>query len=283
MFRYHSPRSTSRPLFISCLLVLCALTQPALADSRQDTNRPTISIIIDDIGYKLAEGSRAIELPGAIAYAFLPHTPHAITLAKLAHSHNKEIMLHAPMQASNAETNHMLGPGALTMEMSEQQFIKTLQEDLNAIPHVIGINNHMGSLLTRHPGHMLWLMRELNRRGDLFFVDSLTSNHSVAQMVANEFSVPALQRDIFLDHEATEEFTNQQFDKLIRLAQKRGSALAIGHPYESTLNVLEQRLLELEALEINLIPVSEMIKHRRDPQWQASLSHSPKAAKSLKP
>ncbi len=272
-----------KPLLVSGLIVFASVGSSVAEPAVQDPLRPTISIIIDDIGYRLQAGTRAIELPGAIAYAFLPHTPHAITLAKLAHSHNKEIMLHAPMQAADAEKNRLLGPGALTMEMSEQQIINTLQADLASIPHVTGINNHMGSLLTRHPGHMLWVMRELNRRGDLFFVDSLTSNQSVASQVANEFSVPALQRDIFLDHLADEAHINRQFDKLITLAKRRGSAVAIGHPYEETLNVLEKRLLELESLEINLIPVSLMIQQRRDPRWQASLSHSPKAVKSLKP
>lgn len=281
--RFYLLNKWIKPLLVSGLIVFTPVGSSVAEPAVQDPLRPSISIIIDDIGYRLKAGTRAIELPGAIAYAFLPHTPHAITLAKLAHSHNKEIMLHAPMQATDAEKNRLLGPGALTMEMSEQQIINTLQADLASIPHVTGINNHMGSLLTRHPGHMLWVMRELNRRGNLFFVDSLTSNQSVARQVANEFSVPALQRDIFLDHLADEAHISQQFDKLITLAKKRGSAVAIAHPYKETLNVLEKRLLELESLEINLIPVSIMIQQRRDPQWQASLSHSPKAVKSLKP
>lgn len=270
----------SKQLVISCLLIVAMLSNGQADSDLPEQQRPSISIIIDDLGYQLAAGTRAIQLPGPIAYAFLPHTPHAISLAKLAHSYNKEIMLHAPMQPSNADNNRLLGPGALTMDMSERQFIETLQADLAAIPHVIGINNHMGSLLTRHPGHMLWLMRELNRHGGLFFVDSLTSNQSVANKVAGEFSVPALKRDIFLDHNTDEASINKQFDKLITLAKKRGSAVAIGHPYATTLNILELRLPELEALEVNLIPVSDMVKQRRNPQWQASLSPSPKAAKN---
>ncbi len=280
---FHRINGWIKPLLVSGLIAFTPLSNSIAEPVVQEPLRPSISIIIDDIGYRLEAGTRAIELPGAIAYAFLPHTPHAITLAKLAHSHNKEIMLHAPMQAVDAEKNHLLGPGALTMEMSEQQIINTLQADLASIPHVTGINNHMGSLLTRHPGHMLWVMRELNRQGDLFFVDSLTSNQSVASQVANEFSVPVLQRDIFLDHLADEAHINRQFDKLIALAKRRGSAVAIAHPYDETLRVLAIRLLELESLKINLIPVSEMIQQRRDPQWQASLSRPLKVTKSLKP
>ncbi len=281
MFNLKRVTPSIKQLLFSCLTIYAVLGSCQADDSDLfDSSRPTISIIIDDIGYQLAADTRAIELPGPIAYAFLPHTPYSIELAKLAHSYNKEIMLHAPMQPSNSDKNHLLGPGALIMDMSEQQFIKTLQEDLAAIPHVIGINNHMGSLLTRHPGHMLWLMREMNRQGSLFFVDSLTSSQSVANKVALEHSVPALKRDIFLDHVADEEHINRQFDKLIAIAKKRGQAIAIGHPYKATLDVLEKRLPELEALEVNLIPVSEMIKQQRPTQWQASLPSSSKAMKN---
>jgi hypothetical protein len=205
-----------------------------------------------------------------------------VELAKLAHSFNKEIMLHAPMQSATADRNRMLGPGALTLDMNENQFIKTLQEDLAAIPHVIGINNHMGSLLTRHPGHMLWLMKELDRRGDLFFIDSLTTGQSIAQQVADEFNVPTLRRDIFLDHEREASKIERQFYRLLDTAKEHGSALGIGHPYPETLQVLEKKLLELEDFEINLIPVSDMIKQRRHPQWQASLSPLHKGVKSSK-
>lgn len=132
------------PLLVSGLIFLIPVSSAnAELATGQDPLRPSISIIIDDIGYLLEAGTRAIELPGAIAFAFLPHTPYAIELAKLAHSYNKEIMLHAPMQPADASKNRLLGPGALTMEMSEQQIIKTLQADLASIPHVTGINNHM--------------------------------------------------------------------------------------------------------------------------------------------
>jgi len=229
-----------------------------------------IAIIIDDLGNHDSH-EQAVRLPGAIACAFLPHTPYTPRLAKLAHSLNKEVILHAPMQAMN---NKALGPGSLTLDMSEQEFIETLQQDLASVPHVSGINNHMGSLLTRHPGHMLWLMQEMNRHGDLFFVDSRTTAQSVARMVAEENSVPTLNRDVFLDADNTQEFVEQQFDKLISIAKKRGTALGIGHPYPATIAVLKKRLQQLDGEEVVLVSVSELLRRRNKEKssWQVSLS-----------
>lgn len=240
---------------------------------------PVIGIILDDMGSRIKRGTRAIQLPGPVAYAFLPHNTYTIKLAKLAHSYNKEILLHLPMQSIDSQP---LGPGGLSLNMTHNEFVQTLQNDLKSVPHVTGINNHMGSLLTRHPGHMLWLMQAMHKNGELFFVDSRTTSDTVALKVAGENGIPSIPRNIFLDHDRDIIAVNKQFDRMIQHARKTGTALAIGHPYKSTLSVLEERLPELESLGIRLVPVSEMIKlnKKRKNTWQASLSRSPRAAKN---
>lgn len=248
---------------ISCLL----LSWQVLAQAQN----PVIAIIIDDLGNNSSD-EQAVLLPGAVACAFLPHTPHTNRLAKLAHAHNKEVLLHAPMQSMH--DNKKLGPGSLTLDMTEAEFIKALQDGLASVPHVQGVNNHMGSLLTRHPGHMLWLMQEINRHGDLFFVDSRTTKHSVARMVANENHVPSLTRDVFLDAEAGEAFVEKQFDQLLKMARLHGQAVAIGHPYPDTMRVLQKRLKQLESEKVDLVPIATLLKRRQGTDvWQVSSSH----------
>ena len=250
--------------------------QPLTTDIEQ---YPAISIIIDDLGMRYDRGEQVVLLPGPIACSFLPHSPNTRKLALLAHSHNKEVMLHLPMQSIH---DRPLGPGGLSLNMTEQQFIQALQEDLESVPHVAGINNHMGSLLTRHPGHMLWLMQTMNKNGQLFFVDSRTTSETVAQKVALENGVPAMQRDIFLDHDKDIDSIRSAFLNMIKRAHRKGTALAIGHPYKNTLKVLEEMLPQLEKFKVRLVSVSDMIKlkKQRKHKWQASLYPSPKAAKN---
>lgn len=226
--------------------------------------QPVISIIIDDVGHRAGVGLRAVKLPGAIACAFLPYAPHTPRLALLAHSYNKEILLHAPMEAEGQDT---LERGALTLHMTQQEFVRTLQDDLKAVPHVQGINNHMGSLLTRHPGHMLWLMQEINRHGDLFFVDSRTTTKSVALRVALESGVPSLQRDVFLDNDRDTAAIEHQFHRLLEVARAHGVALAIGHAYPETMEVLERMLPRLAEHGIRLVSLAEMIRIQQRLHW----------------
>ncbi|HDP89835.1 MAG TPA: divergent polysaccharide deacetylase family protein [Thioalkalivibrio sp.] len=261
------------------MLLFAALGAGAAVADEPPHQHPVIALILDDLGYQREAGLRSLALPGPVTYAVLPDTPFAAQIATMAHERGKEVMLHLPMQAVHERP---LGPGGVTMDMSEQAVKRALETGLAAVPHVRGVNNHMGSLLTRHPGHMDWLMQVLADRGDLYFVDSRTTAESVAMRVALERRVPTVDRDVFLDSEPDDAaFVERQFDHLIQVALRRGVAVGIGHPYGATLEVLEARLGELDALGIELVPVSELLDIRdRRQVWQASLSPSPTAARN---
>jgi hypothetical protein len=169
------------------------------------------------------------------------------------------------------------------MTMNREQIRATLERNLASVPHARGINNHMGSLLTRHPGHMAWLMQALQEHGELYFVDSTTTRKTVARRVAREHDLPNLRRNIFLDHVREPRSILGQFVRLIQQARHVGLSLAIAHPYPETLAVLEKVLPYMEEFGVELVPVSELLsrtKKRREELWQASLSPLPKGAKN---
>ncbi|MEO9522006.1 divergent polysaccharide deacetylase family protein [Marinobacter alexandrii] len=213
---------------------------------------PTIAIIIDDMGHNLEEGERLARIEQPLTLAFLPYRRHTVGLAKLAHRQHKEIMLHAPMANTR---DFALGPGGLTSDMDENSMALTLRRALQSIPYVQGVNNHMGSLLTQKLQPMDWVMREL-RQYPLYFVDSRTIASSVAGEVAEAYQIPSLTRDVFLDHEQTEEFVDRQFKLLIQRARKNGSAIGIGHPHKVTVDYLEKHLPELDAQGVAIATVS---------------------------
>lgn len=213
---------------------------------------PTIAIIIDDMGHNRLEGERLARLEQPITLSFLPYRRHTVELAKLSHSLNKEVMLHAPM----ANTQHFgLGPGGLTEDMDQAHLTRTLRRALRSVPHVQGVNNHMGSLLTQRLQPMDWVMTELGHY-PLYFVDSRTIASSIAGDVAHAHSIPSLTRDVFLDHEPNEAFIDQQFKLLIQRARQQGTAIAIGHPYKVTVDYLEKHLPLLDEQGIAVATVS---------------------------
>ena len=227
---------------------------------RDDQLSLRIAIIIDDLGNQLRLGRKAVALPGPVAMAFLPHTPFAQRLASAAHAQGKEVFLHLPMQAADEDGSP--GPGAISLDHSRRQFARVLTADLQTIPHVSAINNHMGSLLTRHPGHMGWLMEELKQRPDMFFVDSYTTHLSVALQIAREFEVPALKRDVFLDRVLTPDAMLREVERLKNLAHEQGFAIGIGHPSPVTLAFLAEQLPLLERQGFTLVPVRALLPDR---------------------
>jgi polysaccharide deacetylase 2 family uncharacterized protein YibQ len=252
-----------------------AAADTALAET--ENNLPAIALIIDDLGNQRHLGMRAVKLPGPVACAFLPYGPFTDALARQAHGYHKEVMLHLPMQAVDHE-NKRVEKGTLTLEMTEQQFMEATAQEIAAVPHVSGLNNHKGSLLTRHPGNMAWLMQAINKYGNLFFVDSRTTTATVARQLAVEYGVPNSSRNVFLDNNPNPEAVRAQFRKLVAMAKRDGTALGIGHPFPGTLNVLEEELANLHRQGVQLLPVSHLIAQQNKQQhesrvaWQRSLS-----------
>ncbi len=220
---------------------------------------PRIAIIIDDLGYRLKAGQRAIDLPGPISFAVLPGTPRAFVLATEAHARGKDVLLHLPLQArANDPAQEPLG---LNLDMSREEFGDVFSRALTSVPYAIGVNSHRGSMLTRHPGHMQWLMDEIGSRESLFFVDSYTTHHSVAMKIARESGIDARKRDVFLDPDRNPDTVAREFERMKRLALRRGSVVAIGHPYAATLELLERELPKLANEGFELVSISVLVQN----------------------
>ncbi len=236
---------------ISALIVLL-LSSTVLADG------PRVAIIIDDLGYHLANGKRAISLPGPVAMSVLPGAPRARALAQHAHASGKEVLLHLPLQAYDDDAR--AEPAEIVLDMSRSLVGDTFRKALEAVPHAVGVNSHRGSLLTRHPGHMAWLMQEIAARESLFFIDSFTTHQSVALQIAEENGVDAIRRDIFLDPDEDPAAIAREFERLKEIARRRGHAIGIGHPHPATLELLERELPRLAEDGFELVRVSELVK-----------------------
>lgn len=234
-----------RLLLTACSLGFCAL---GFADAR-------LAIIIDDIGYNQSQSERAARLDGAFTLSILPFTPHGLSSAKLAHDHGKELMLHLPMSAIN---NLPLGKGGLVSGMEKAVFLKAFQQDIDNIPHIQGVNNHMGSRLTQEAEPMQWLMEALRPRG-LYFVDSRTSAQTKAFDIAISHQIPSLKRDVFLDDINETAAIEFQLNRALQFARQRGSAVAIGHPYPATLGVLERLQGFLDKQQVKLVYASQLL------------------------
>ncbi|MEE4301401.1 MAG: divergent polysaccharide deacetylase family protein [Pseudomonadales bacterium] len=238
----------------------------------REPHRPMLALVIDDLGWAAAAGDRVLELPAPITVAVLPGTPSASRLADAAARRGHEIILHQPMEALDARWP---GPGALDTRQPPEELRRRLARNLEAIPHLAGVSNHMGSRLTAQARAMEVVLDEIAER-DLYFLDSLTTPDSVAFRTARARSIPSTRRDVFLDHVIRPDLIDRALSDALQLAERRGHAVVIGHPHAVTLEILEARMEEIRE-RVELVPVSRLIG--LDPGVEGSPGSAPVTAR----
>lgn len=218
--------------------------------------KPRVAIIIDDLGYDVKIAKNFSELHAAITFSILPHSPFKKKIARIAQDKGFDIMLHLPMEPIEyPEVNP--GPGTLLTSMTPDELIRQLEKDLDSVPSIKGVNNHMGSRMTAQSGQLYQIFSILKARG-LYFIDSRTTTDTLCKPSARLFQIPFAERDVFLDHLQEADFIRKQIKELIRIARNNGHAVGIGHPHSVTYEVLREMLPELQQ-EVVLVPASEVV------------------------
>lgn len=226
------------------------------AKSSPPAARPRVAIVIDDMGYRRETGEQLIRLNLPLSFAFLPHGPHMASLLNEAERLDRDILLHFPMEPDNAKVD--AGPGVITLGMVRNGLEKIFADDLAQVPAAIGINNHMGSKFTRNREAMQAFLHQVKTR-NLFFLDSRTDVKSVGEEVARELGVKTGHRSVFLDNDQARDKVEAQLESLFAVAEKRGSAIGIGHPTETTLAVLEE-LSRSKTQRVTVVAIHELMR-----------------------
>jgi polysaccharide deacetylase 2 family uncharacterized protein YibQ len=218
---------------------------------------PRVAIIFDDAGYSIRAAREVESIGRPVTLSVLPDLPYSTAIAEEAAARGVQVILHLPLEPDDETIR--LGEGGIRVAMSDEQIRRMVAADLATVPTAVGANNHMGSLGTSDPRVMRAVMEEMKARR-LFFVDSVTSPHSVAAQVAREMNVPTAARAVFLDNRDEEEYVRGQFRILIALAQGRGQAIAIGHVGRVTASVLVSMLPEFDEAGIQLVRASDLVR-----------------------
>jgi polysaccharide deacetylase 2 family uncharacterized protein YibQ len=216
---------------------------------------PRVSIIIDDMGYKEKGGKELLNLELPLSFAFLPFAPFTRPLAEQAYRKNRDILLHLPLEATDPKWDP--GPGVLKTSMDSYTIKTQLHRNLNAVPHAIGINNHMGSYFTATPLAMKRLLVAV-RDLDVFFLDSVTSAQSTGYKLAAGMGIKTGRRNIFLDNNQNPKKIIKQLQALVKLAQEKGQAIGIGHPYPATITALRQYRNKLVG-QVEVVGITQLV------------------------
>jgi len=218
---------------------------------------PEIALIIDDIGNSRSRTRQFLDLDIPITFSVLPRLEHSCSLAIEIHRQGHEIMLHQPMEPHNSHLDP--GPGALYVGDKSKTITRIIESNISDVPYAIGVNNHMGSRFTERQREMTETLKVV-KRNDLFFIDSLTTNHSQAFETAKKLHVTAARRNVFLDNTRSKSAILYQLGKLMKLSRKYGYAIGIGHPFSETAKAIGDFFQYDRNQNISLVHISEILK-----------------------
>lgn len=238
------------------LILLFSVPEERAPLKKEPTNK--VAIIIDDLGYSLETIREICSLKVPLTVSVLPYSPLARETAWIAYQNGLEVMLHLPLESVNDTENNDI-EGLIHSRMSREEIERMLDSNLEQVPYIKGVNNHMGSKITANRSLMNIILRRLTDK-DLFFVDSRTSGRSVAYKVAQSLGIPSAFRNVFLDGEIQEKYIQKKLIELFRFAQKKGKAVGIGHPFQETLKVLKDNLDLANEFNVELVFVSQIVE-----------------------
>jgi len=216
------------------------------------------AIIIDDMGNSLETLQAALDLGIPLTISVLPQSPYALETAQAAHDHGLEVMLHLPGESLNHQEDESPISPVVRSDMGPDEIRALVVDSLSRVPYASGVNNHMGSKITQDKNAMIPVLDILRERR-LFFIDSLTGNGSVAYNLARTMGLRSTYRNVFLDSEVGVDYSRRRLAELFELAQKRGRAVAIGHPFPETLQALRDSLALPRKYGVRLVMASQVI------------------------
>lgn len=217
-----------------------------------------VAIVIDDMGRDIDSLRKLLEINIPISVAVLPYLSYSEEVAEEVKAKGGEVLLHMPMEPQDILTNNP-GKGALLTRMTEEEVMKQVESNLDAVPYIDGVNNHMGSRFTEDERLLRVTLEVIKKRGDLFYLDSRTTTNSRGYELAKEMGIRTAERKIFLDNEQDMVYIKDKVDELIRVAKRDGKAIAIGHPYDVTFKAIQEMIPRFKEEGIEVVKVSELI------------------------
>jgi polysaccharide deacetylase 2 family uncharacterized protein YibQ len=222
-------------------------------------NPRTISIVVDDFGSisgELLEGFLALD--PAVCFAIFPDEPFSVLTMQKASAQGRETIIHVPMEPIGYPSVNP-GKNAIFVQYDDATIDKLLSRFIKQLPDCEGINNHMGSLATTDEAIMRAVMTTLKKHGK-FFLDSRTSNVSVAYSIAQKTHIRSFRNDLFLDSPNINQSTmDAKLSQIVEMSATRSNIIAITHCHnEDKLQYLKRIITRLKAAGYTLVPLSKI-------------------------
>jgi polysaccharide deacetylase 2 family uncharacterized protein YibQ len=220
---------------------------------------PRIAFIIDDVGVYDIGPLELKRLNIPITASILPHSRRVQDVVHWAKEYQLDTMIHLPMQPTSQRGQRLDRKRVITMRSSDADIRKLIRFAKRAVPYARGLNNHQGSLITANSTIMKRVLKIIKEE-NLFFVDSRTIGSTVAFDLAKKMNIRTAHKDVFIDHIQTYSHSMEQIRKLVEVAQMKGQAIAIGHPFPTTLRAIRDSINYIRSKGVKVVPVKTLLE-----------------------
>ncbi len=245
-------------VILALLLFIALILTPIYkkAPSKKVFVKARIAIVIDDWGYHLDNLAIIKKIKVPLTCAILPNLKNSGPVARELNKLGFEIILHLPMEPKE---KIRLENNTITSVMDAGQIHDILEEDLASVIFAKGISNHMGSRITEDEKISAIVLAEAKKR-KLYFLDSFVTAKSVCREISAKIKVRFARRDVFLDNQDDPVYIRDQLLKLMNLARRQKTVIAIGHDRRNTLTVLSQMLPMMKKEGCEFVFVSQIAR-----------------------
>ena len=226
-------------------------------------DKTLLAIVVDDFGIR---NNKLLDdfcsLNSNVTFAILPDQKYSKHVMNKAAETGHETMIHIPMEPISYPRDNP-GANAIYVHISKNEIKRRMENYIKQFPLCVGANNHMGSFATTDESVMRSVLQVLKDH-NLYFVDSRTSQSSIAYDVAKKMMIPTCENQFFLDTpRITEKTLANKIRQLKYLAKDRERILVITHcATQDRYDFLKEFIKKIEKLDFELVPVSELFKSK---------------------
>jgi polysaccharide deacetylase 2 family uncharacterized protein YibQ len=226
--------------------------------SRAD--QPRIAIVIEGLGTGANGTAQALaKLPAAITFAFTPYGTDIERWVARARAENHEVLLQVGMEPFDYPDNDP-GPQTLLASLTPEQNIDRLHWFLSRFQGYVGVTSLMGARFTATDQALSPVIREIGKRGLIWFDDG-NSPRSAAAQISGAANVAFAKADAVLDAVPTAADIDSALARLEATARSRGVAVGAASALPVTIERIAQWVKTADARGVLLVPIS-MVANR---------------------
>ncbi len=209
--------------------------------------KPHIAILVTNLGLNPLSTELALSLPKEVSLGFLPYTTSLKPFLTKAHENGHEIFMYLPFETKQYPDDSP-GQMPLLLSLSDEENIQRMHNLLHSFEGYIGVygtshdvftsSNKVGAILSEIAGKKLKLF---------------TSNGFMAH---GEMSDLVISSTVIIDSEPNIPAIKKQLDLLVELAKSGKPAVGYAGSYPVTIYTLKAWLPTLEAMGIEVVPVT---------------------------